>query len=67
MNAIDVDPASGDLGLFDAKIIAPGDHTRSVLWERMTRTDENRMPRIGSNVVDSNAADVIADWIDSLQ
>ncbi len=66
MNAIDVSPSAGDLDLIDARIIAPGDHTRSVLWERMNRTDDNRMPRIGTSEVDSAALDVIGDWIDSL-
>ncbi|MFZ5601616.1 MAG: PQQ-dependent sugar dehydrogenase [Pseudomonadota bacterium] len=66
MNAVDVVPSSGSLGIVNARIIAPGDHERSVLWHRMVLTDENRMPRLGSNVEDSAATAVIAEWIDSL-
>jgi uncharacterized repeat protein (TIGR03806 family) len=64
--ALDESPSAGDLGLDDPRIIAPGDHLRSVLWQRMTRLDGNRMPPIGSHVVDEVAVALIGDWIDTL-
>jgi hypothetical protein len=67
MNAVDVNPNSGSLGIADAKIIAPGDHARSVLWHRMVLTDDNRMPRLGTSLEDTSATAVISEWIDSLQ
>jgi len=67
MNAIDVAPSAGDLGIANARIIAPGDHTRSVLWERMHTTDSvTRMPPIASVMPDETALDILAQWIDSL-
>lgn len=67
MNAIDVAPSAGDLGIANARIIAPGDHTRSVLWERMHTTDASlRMPPVASEMPDENALDIIGQWIDSL-
>lgn len=63
---LDVAPSAGDLGITDARIIAPGDRTRSVLWERMRQLDSSRMPPVGSHVVDENAVSLIGDWIDTL-
>jgi hypothetical protein len=64
--ALDTAPNAGDLGLPDARIIAPGDRSRSVLWERMRRQDGNRMPPIGSHRVDDVGVALIGDWIDTL-
>jgi len=64
--ALDEPPSAGDLGLDDPRIIASGDHLRSVLWQRMARLDGNRMPPIGSHVVDEAAVALIGDWIDTL-
>lgn len=66
MNAVDVMPSAGDLGVADARIIAPGDRNRSVLWLRMSSLDGSRMPSIGSHKVDEEAVDLIGSWIDSL-
>jgi len=66
MNAIDVAPVTGDLGIPDARIIAPGAKERSVVWQRMRRLDDNRMPPIASHVIDQTGVDVIGRWIDSL-
>ncbi len=66
MHAIGVAPQEGNLGVSDARIIAAGDHTRSVLWLRMQHQDDQRMPPLSSHVVDQTALDVIGEWIDSL-
>ncbi|TNF84960.1 MAG: hypothetical protein EP301_10370, partial [Gammaproteobacteria bacterium] len=65
-NALDVVPNAGSLGATDARIIAPGERARSVLWLRMGVLDSNRMPTLGSHKVDDAALTVIGDWIDSL-
>ena len=66
MNALDVVPNAGSLGATDARIIAPGERARSVLWLRMGVLDSNRMPTLGSHKVDDAALTVIGDWIESL-
>ncbi|WP_196139236.1 PQQ-dependent sugar dehydrogenase [Aliikangiella sp. G2MR2-5] len=59
-------PANGDLGITDARIIAPGDPARSVLLARMQLLDNNRMPPLGTQIVDSDAVNIISQWISSL-
>lgn len=59
----DVLPQAGDLGVGDARIVAPGDPARSVLIERMRRRDVNGMPPIGSTEVDGAGVDLLVEWI----
>jgi uncharacterized repeat protein (TIGR03806 family) len=67
MNAINVTPTQGDLGIgASARIIAPGAKANSVLWQRIQRLDTNRMPPLASHRVDQTAVTVIGSWIDSL-
>lgn len=63
--ACNVNP-SDDLDIADARIIAPGDADRSVLLARMRATDEHRMPPLASLIEDTEATDLIEDWIDAL-
>ncbi|MEM9172891.1 MAG: PQQ-dependent sugar dehydrogenase [Pseudomonadota bacterium] len=65
-NGCDVRPTGSDLGLTNARLIAPGDASRSTLWERLRRRDTHAMPPVGSTVVDANGVDLIGQWIDSL-
>jgi uncharacterized repeat protein (TIGR03806 family) len=55
-NACDAQPQAGDLGIINARIIAPGDATRSVLVDRMQRRDTFGMPPIGSDITRRKAA-----------
>ena len=64
--ACDEPPQDGDLGLADARVVAPGAPERSVLLERMLRLDGDRMPRVGSEVVDVQGTELIEAWIDEL-
>ncbi len=64
--ACDVVPTAGDLGIANARIIAPGAGTRSVLLARMARRDANAMPPLASNVRDTAGEALIGAWIDSL-
>jgi hypothetical protein len=63
---LDAVPQAGDLGIANARIITPGDHERSVLWQRLGRLDGERMPPLSSHVVDDDARVVIGSWIDAL-
>lgn len=58
-----VQPAADDLGISNARIIAPGEPERSVLLARMKVRDVNQMPPLGSHLVDQEAVDVVAEWI----
>lgn len=64
--ACDISPVNGDLGVANARVIAPGDADRSVVWLRMGVRDANAMPPLGSNLVDSAGRTVIRDWIQGL-
>jgi uncharacterized repeat protein (TIGR03806 family) len=63
MNACNQTPTAGDVGIVGAKLIAPGDPSRSVLLKRMQATDTSRMPPLATSVVDTAAVQVISDWI----
>ena len=64
--ALGASPLQGTFGLDDARIIAPGEPERSVLYYRMAKTGPGRMPRVGSDRVDVAGARLVADWIASL-
>ncbi len=65
-HACDVVPGVGDLGITDARLIAPGAATRSVLIARMSRRDAHGMPPVGSAQVDAEGAALLTDWVNSL-
>jgi uncharacterized repeat protein (TIGR03806 family) len=56
-------PIQGTFNIPGARIIAPGDPARSVLYYRMCKLGGGRMPRVGSNQVDERAVRMIRDWI----
>ena len=60
---VGVRPIQGTFGIAGARIIAPGDPARSVLYYRMSKLGGGRMPRVGSNQVDERATRMIHDWI----
>jgi hypothetical protein len=66
MNTCDAAPQAGDLGITNARLIAPGDAARSVLVARMNRRDVNGMPPIGSNVIDGSGVTLLTAWVNSL-
>ena len=65
-NTCDVAPAAGDLGIANARLIAPGDAARSVLIARLARRDADGMPPLGSNLVDDDGEALVSDWVNSL-
>jgi uncharacterized repeat protein (TIGR03806 family) len=66
-NACDVAPGLGDLGITDARLIAPGSPDRSVLPVRMSRRGVTEaMPPVGSARVDTDGVTLIRNWISSL-
>jgi uncharacterized repeat protein (TIGR03806 family) len=65
-HACDVAPGLGDLGIADARLIAPGAAARSVVIARMSRRDAFQMPVIGSAHVDADGAALLTQWVNSL-
>lgn len=63
MNLCNVGPMQSDLGIEDACLLAPGEPERSLLWQRLTANDGNRMPPLGSHVLDDHGIGLIEDWI----
>jgi uncharacterized repeat protein (TIGR03806 family) len=60
---VGVRPAQGTFNIANARILAPGDPYRSVLFYRTATLGLGRMPRLGSNVVDAAGAKLLHDWI----
>jgi putative heme-binding domain-containing protein len=66
MKAVDVHAGQGTFFMPDARVIAPGDPYRSVMFYRMAKLGPGRMPRAGSNEVDELGVRLIHDWIAQL-
>jgi uncharacterized repeat protein (TIGR03806 family) len=64
---VDVRAAQGDLGIIDAKLIAPGHPEQSLMVHRIETLSEGRMPSLGSNQVDEKAVDLLSEWIRSMR
>lgn len=65
MALFEVRPISGDLGLPDAYRAKSGVKESSVLWERLRRTDDKRMPPLATSVIDGEAVATLGMWIDA--
>ncbi len=59
-------PLGQTLGLADPVIVKPGDPDNSILVRRMEDLGQYRMPPLGSGVVDTQALNVIREWISQL-
>ncbi len=62
----DARPTRGTFDIADARILAPGDPHRSVLYYRMAKFGAGRMPHLGSDLPDEAGLKLIRDWIASL-
>ena len=65
-NACDAMPLEGDLGIPNARLIAPGNSGASLVVARMQRRDAHGMPPLDSNQVDTLNVARISSWIDGL-
>ncbi|HEV7925688.1 MAG TPA: chitobiase/beta-hexosaminidase C-terminal domain-containing protein, partial [Verrucomicrobiae bacterium] len=64
-------PAAFSLGYDNAKIISPNDVWRSIIYDRMNEVDlltppSTQMPPLARYLIDTNAVEVMTDWINSL-
>lgn len=60
-------PRHGGFYIPDARMLAPGDPGRSVLFYRMAKLGPGRMPRLGSSLVDHDGLNLIHEWISGLK
>lgn len=64
--AIDQKPIRGGFGLASARVIAPGEPSRSTLYYRINTEGPGHMPLIGARFVDPRGVAAVRDWIRSL-
>jgi putative heme-binding domain-containing protein len=62
-NSIDKPPTQGTFNIPHARIIAPGDPYRSVLYYRMATVGRGHMPHLGTRQIDDAGLQLIHDWI----
>lgn len=62
---LDTRPRQGDFSIPDARLVAPGDPARSVLFYRMAKFGRGRMPHMGSDWPDPEGLALIEEWIGS--
>jgi uncharacterized repeat protein (TIGR03806 family) len=65
-NTCNVTPTTGNLGVAGAKLITPANPEASVLYLRMSRRGQNQMPPLGSNLVDTEGAALLHQWISQM-
>jgi uncharacterized repeat protein (TIGR03806 family) len=63
MAVCDVLPIAGDLALPNARLLAPGDPSRSLIAARMKALNGPRMPPLGSSRVDARGVGLVEEWI----
>jgi uncharacterized repeat protein (TIGR03806 family) len=66
MQACNVAAVTGDLGVTGAKLIVPGSSTSSLISIRPRSQGVNRMPPLGSSVVDETGLAVVDTWLNGL-
>ncbi|HLX94239.1 MAG TPA: PQQ-dependent sugar dehydrogenase [Verrucomicrobiae bacterium] len=59
-------PVANPLRIPGAKIVVPGDTSKSVLFHRISVVGDLQMPPLARNTVDQQAVSTIAEWIGSL-
>jgi len=68
MGLLNAPPQRGDFGIAGARVVAPGDTDRSVLFLRMQLRDGDRqMPKLGTARPHARALHVVRKWIEGLR
>ena len=65
-NTVEAPPLHGTMEITGARLIAPGDPERSVIYRRMVKRGQGRMPNISSLEVDPVGTQVIRRWIEQM-
>ncbi len=63
---VNVPPVHGTFHIPGAQLIAPGDPYRSVLFYRLAKLGNGRMPRSGSQIIDTRGLQLVHDWIQNM-
>jgi hypothetical protein len=63
---LDAPTVSDSLGMSRPQVVTPRDPGRSMLYHRMTRTDNFKMPTLARNVADQAALTVLEEWINQM-
>ncbi len=64
---INTPAVKGNFGYDNVNMITPDDVWRSAIYDRMNSEDPSiKMPPLARNLVDTNAVQIMADWINSL-
>lgn len=66
MNICDVAPQFGSYGVDNARRVAPGDPSRSILLRRIRSRGYIRMPPLGTTTVDVEGTGYVENWIKQL-
>nr|MBC8289686.1 PQQ-dependent sugar dehydrogenase [Planctomycetota bacterium] len=64
--ALNTRPTQGTFGIHSAKIIAPGDPLRSILYYRLAKSGPGHMPHLGAKMIDTDGVALIHDWIEQM-
>jgi uncharacterized repeat protein (TIGR03806 family) len=64
--ACDITPTLNDLGIGNARLIAPGSAARSVVVARVNRTGADAMPPLARHTIDTAGVQLLTDWINGL-
>lgn len=56
-------PSRGSMGISDARLLAPGNPERSLLFRRAAAENVWRMPPLGSQRVDTGGTQLLSEWI----
>jgi mono/diheme cytochrome c family protein len=65
-NSCDVTPALGNLGITDARLIAPGSAARSVMVARVNRVGADAMPPLSKHQIDTAGVQLLTAWVNGL-
>ncbi|HUQ11849.1 MAG TPA: PQQ-dependent sugar dehydrogenase [Steroidobacteraceae bacterium] len=65
-SSCDIAPTLGDLGITNARLIAPGSAARSVILARVDRTGTDAMPPLSRHQIDTVGVQLLTDWINGL-
>lgn len=63
LEALSVKPLQADFGLRDALLVAPGNPHQSVLYYRLAKLGQGRMPFLGAHDLDHESLELVHDWI----
>jgi len=67
MKLVDVRPIHDTLDVSDPRLVAPGDPSRSILFQRISRRGQWQMPPLATSIVDESSVRMLEEWIRSLK